>query len=338
MDLKPIDKVKLAAAVGLLLITSSVGLYLFLEWSTASPPEVVPTTQAAVATPAAATGPSFSDVRRFVRFVQSDDTAHVAAMLAKDESLTKIKGTPDRATPLHLATSVAMAKLLLDNGADINARDGHYSATPLRWAASNVWDHRQSRMDLVRYLQSKGGSEADVYFATAVGNIAQLETILAGDPSLVNKRSDNNDVLFGGGTPLQVAAYAGRVDVVKFLLDHGANIHDRSEWKNTEAVEKAAWTGGADVVEFLLDRGATVNGTDRDFTHSPLYAAATSGHANVVKILLAHGAASSSILIPAVRSAMGRAHPGDLNTGTPQEFQDVLAMLKAMPSAQGSMR
>ena len=122
MDLKPIDKVKLAAAVGLLLITSSVGLYLFLEWSTASPPEVVPTTQAAVATPAAATGPSFSDVRRFVRFVRVDDTDHVAAMLAKDESLTKIKGTPDRATPLHLATSVAMAKLLLDNGAGHRTR------------------------------------------------------------------------------------------------------------------------------------------------------------------------------------------------------------------------
>ena len=138
-----------------------------------------------------------------------------------------------------------------------------------------------------------------------MGNIAQLETILAGDPSLVNKRSDNNDVLFGGGAPLQVAAYAGRVDVVKFLLDHRTDIHDRSEWKNTEAVEKAAWTGGADVVEFLLDRGATVNGTDRDFAHSPLYAAATSGHANVVKILLAHGEHDSSILIPAVRSAIG---------------------------------
>jgi ankyrin repeat protein len=163
-----------------------------------------------------------------------------------------------------------------------------------------------------------------------------MKSILAGDPSLVNKRSDNNDVLFGGGTPLQVAAYAGRVDVVKFLLDHGANIHDRSEWKNTEAVEKAAWTGGADVVEFLLDHGATVNGTDRDYTDCPVYAAATCGHADVVKILLAHGAAGSPILMPAVRNAMGRAHPGDLNTGTPQEFQEVLAMLKAMPSAPRS--
>ena len=165
-------------------------------------------------------------------------------MLAKDASLAKVTSTQDRATPLHLATSVVMAKLLLDNGADINARDGHYSATPLRWAASNLWDHSHSWMDLVRYLQSKGASETDIYFAAAVGDVARMQTILTGDPSLVNKRSNNNDLLFGGAAPLQIAAYADRLDAVKFLLDHGANIHDRSEWKNTEAVEKAAWTGG----------------------------------------------------------------------------------------------
>jgi hypothetical protein len=338
MDLKPADKLKLAAAAGLLLITSATGLYLFLEWSTVSPPGAAPTTQAAVAPPPVAAGPSYSDVRRFVRFVKSDDITQAAAMLAKDASLAKVTSTQDRATPLHLATSVAMAKLLLDNGADINARDGHYSATALRWAASNLWDHGRSRMDLVRYLQSKGGSETDIYFAAAVGDVARLQTIVSGDPSVVNKRSDNNDVLFGGGTALQVAAYADRLDVVKFLLDHGANGHDRSEWKNTEAVEKAAWTGATDVVEYLLDRGATVNGTDKDFTHSPLYNAATSGHADVVKILIAHGAVGSPVLISAVRSAMANAHPGDPNTGTPQEFQEVLAMLNAMPPVSGSMR
>jgi hypothetical protein len=338
MDLKPADKLKLAAAAGLLLITSATGLYLFLEWSTASPPEAAPTTRAAVGPAPVAAGPSLTDVRRFVRFVQADDTQHATAMLTKDASLAKVTSTQDRAKPLHLATSVAMAKLLLDNGADINARDGHYSGTPLRWAASNLWDHSPSRMDLIRYLQSKGGSETDIYFAAAVGDIARLQTILAGDPSLVNKRSDNNDVLFGGGTPLQVAAYADRLDAVKFLLDHGANVHDRSEWKNTEAVEKAAWTGAADVVEYLLDHGATVNGTDKDFTHSPLYNAATSGHADVVKILLAHGAVGSPVLISAVRSAMANAHPGDPNAGTPQEFQEVLAMLKAMPAAPESTR
>ena len=49
MDLKLADKLKLAAAAGLLLITSATGLYLFLNWSTTSRPEVMPTTQPAVA-------------------------------------------------------------------------------------------------------------------------------------------------------------------------------------------------------------------------------------------------------------------------------------------------
>jgi hypothetical protein len=336
MALKPGDKIKLALVAGLLLISTSVGLFLFLEWSTAPEPlaqETSATEPSIAAAPPGPVAPSFSDIHKFQKLVQSDDTQHAAEMLAREPALVSVKLTNDHATALHLVSSVAMAKLLLDNGADINALDGHYSATPLRWAASNTWNHAPWVTDLIKFLESRGAKpETDIYFASAVGDISRIQTLLANDPSLINKKSDNNDPLFGGATPIQIAAYADQLETVKFLLDHGASVHDRSEWKNTEPIEKAAWTGAADVVQLLIDRGAKVDGTDSDFRDSPLYNAATSGHADVVRILLAHGAKTSPMLIPGVRDAMASARPGNPNTGTPKEFQEILEMLNAAPA------
>jgi ankyrin repeat protein len=335
MTMTGADRLKLAAAIALLLVTASAGLYLFIDWS-AAPPQETATTQASLEPPTTAptnAGPSGTDIRRFAKLVQADDIKQATAMLAKDPALASVKNAMFRASPLHLVSSVAMAKLLIDNGADVNALDAQYSATPLRWAVSNCWNHSQEQKDLQNFLASKSPPETDIYYACALGDMAQVQKLLADNPKLVNKRSDNNDALFGGGTPIQVAAYANQVEVIKYLLDHGANVRDRSEWHNTEAIEKAAWCGSTEAVQLLVDRGATVNGTTNDFKDCPLYASATAGHADIVKILLAHGAATSPFLIHAVQTAMAKAHPGDANTGTPQEFQEIIAMLKALPPA-----
>jgi len=333
MPLKPVDKATLAAVAGLLAVVLLGAMLLCWQWPTESQPAAILT---------APSGPTVAslhaDVHRFSRLIESDDTRLAAAMLAKNPSLAKERLTTDGVTPLHMATSAAMAKLLLDNGADINARDARYSATPLRWAAAALSDRKPQTRDLIRFLQSKGAAEPDIFFAATVGDVAQLDKILAQDPSHIDERAKANDILFGGCAPLQIAAYAGQFDAAKLLLDRGANVHDRSGWNNTEPMEKAAWSGTADIVTLLLDHGALVDGPDRIFTHSPLYNAAVMGHAAVVKILLARGAATSPKLIPAVRVAMQHIDPSGPPAGTPQEFQQVLAILNAIPSTQASMR
>ncbi|MGD0767008.1 MAG: ankyrin repeat domain-containing protein [Tepidisphaeraceae bacterium] len=338
MPLKPANKTTLAAVAGLLAVLLLGAVLLYWQWPAESQPDAISTTLPAPSGPSAAS--LYADVRRFFRVVESDDTQRAAAMLAKNPSLAKAKRTDDGVTPLHLASSVAMAKLLLDNGADINALDPHHSATPLRWAASSLSDRKQTTRDLIRFLQSKGAAEPDIFFAAAVGDLAQLEKILASGSSHIDERANVNDVLFAGCAPLQIAAYTGQFDAAKLLLDRGANVHDRSGWNNTEPLEKAAWTGSAEIVTLLLDHGALVDGPDKVFAHSPLYNAAVMGHAAVVKILLAHGASTSPKLIPAVRSAMqhiGSGGPGSPPPGDPEEFQQVLAMLDAMASTQASM-
>jgi ankyrin repeat protein len=330
MAIKPANKMKIAAAGVLLVVLALGALILWLELSPNSEPDVS-------APPVSATQPSSSpksDFRQFLHLVQSDDTEQAAAMLAKDPSLAKQSRPNDGATALHLATSIPMAKLLLDNGADISAHKTPYSGSPLRWAASRVWDRKPQSRELVRFLQSQGAAEPDIYFAAAFGDIAQMKKLLAADPSILEKPSRSDDVLFDNCSPLQIAAYADQFDSARFLIDQGADVRNRSGWHNTEALEKAAWVGGADVVALLLDHGASVNGPDKNFLNSPLHNAATMGHADVVKILLAHGATTSRRLIPDVRAAMQHPDNEGPMPGSPEDFKQVLEMLSAIAATQ----
>jgi ankyrin repeat protein len=333
MALKSADKLKLAAAGALLIIMALGALIVWSQLPTDSAPDVIAPPVQATQPP-----PPKSDFGHFLRIVQSDDTEQATAVLAKDPSLAKQSRSRDGATPLHLAISVSMAKLLLDNGADINAHKSAYSGTPLRWAASQLLDRKPESRKLVRFLQSRGAVEPDIYFAAAVGDIPQMKKLLAGDPSLLDKSSRSGDVLFDSCSPLQIAAYADEFDSAKFLIDQGANVRNRSGWHNTEALEKAAWVGSADIAAILLDHGASVDGPDKVYTNTPLQNAATMGHADVVKILLAHGATINRRLIPDVRAAMQ--HPPENEgplPGTQDEFKQVLEILSAIAATQPAM-
>jgi hypothetical protein len=334
MRLKPTDKTKLVFSLALLVL---VPVVCFVYWLLQSSSD---TAQSRVGAPATSQQVSLeaaqqSDLRQFLRIVQSDDTAAAAQLLKQNSWLAKgQRADDDDATALHLAHSVAMATLLLANGADLNARDSKPFATPLRWAAAELLNRDPSTPELIRFLESKGAAEPDIIFATATGDLAQMQKLLSGDGTILDERSADEDVLFGGCTPLQTAAYFGQAGAAKLLIQSGADVHDRSGWNNTEPLEKAAFAGNADVAALLVDHGAKIDGTDQDFTHSPLYNAAMMSHAEVVKILLAHGVATSPILVPGVRKAAGHPPHYGVATGTPQQYQQILALLGATPSTQ----
>jgi ankyrin repeat protein len=333
MPIHSANKLKLAAAGILLVILAAGGLILWLNFPTDSRPGSAPDVSIVTARSTTQSSPK-SDFRHFLHVVQSDDTQQAAEMLAKDPSLAKQIRTSDGATALDLAISVSMAKLLLDNGADIEAHTTPYASTPLRWAAKRLVDRKPATRELVQFLQSRGAIDADIYIATAVGDIAQMRKLLAADSSLLDKSSRRGDVLFDSCSPLQIAAYADQFDAAKFLIDQGANVRNRGGWHNTEALEKVSWVGGADVAALLLDHGASVNGADKVFANSPLDNAATMGHADIVKILLAHGATMSRSLIPDVRTAMQHPQDEGPDPGTPQEYKQILELLSAVAATQ----
>ena len=90
-----------------------------------------------------------------------------------------------------------------------------------------------------------------------------------------------------GMTPLQWAARQGHADVVRLLLEKGANVNaQRLQGHGETPLYQAASNGHADVVGLLLQKGANVNALGS----APLYGAASNGHADVARLLLQKGA------------------------------------------------
>ncbi len=95
-----------------------------------------------------------------------------------------------------------------------------------------------------------------------------------------------------GHTPLHVAAENQRVDVMRYLLDHGVDPDVRNHWEQTPLLQLAMLSRSTDTAAaaLLLERGADPSAADfRGFT--PLHVAARRGDVSHVRLLVRHGAA-----------------------------------------------
>ena len=86
------------------------------------------------------------------------------------------------------------------------------------------------------------------------------------------------------------AARKGDAAAVKALLDKGVNVNSKTRYGAT-ALSYACDKGHVDVVKLLIERGADVNAADTFYGEVPLGWALSHDHVQVVKLLLDKGAA-----------------------------------------------
>jgi len=91
------------------------------------------------------------------------------------------------------------------------------------------------------------------------------------------------------GDELRRAASEGNLAQVKALLDAGADVNSKNSYGGT-ALAFAGDKGHTEVVKLLLERGANPNVTDTFYNSTPLGWAAGKGHAEIVRALLDKGA------------------------------------------------
>ncbi len=92
-----------------------------------------------------------------------------------------------------------------------------------------------------------------------------------------------------GTTALMFAANLGYTEIVRSLLDAGANIDLPRKLYGLTALMLAVSANQLDIVQLLVSKCADVNATNEDGS-TALMAAVLKGHVNVVKVLLAAGA------------------------------------------------
>lgn len=194
----------------------------------------------------------------------------------------------DGQTPLHVASTVAIAELLLDRGADIDALDVDHESTPAQYL---VGDHPE----IVRMLIARG-CQTDILMACAVGDLSLVRAHLDRAPASVytmvsprwfpmrNPRAGGTIYIWTLGnyrSAHAIARRAGHDDVYALLFE-------RSPADLRLAVACDAGDG-AEVERLLGAGGGNATLVLSDETRLRLISAASQGDATAVRLMLRCG-------------------------------------------------
>ena len=157
-------------------------------------------------------------------------------------------------TALMLSYSAKTTQLLIEAGADINARDKNGETALMRASAKGVSDR-------VKLLINAG---ADVNaIDDAFGHTALMEASTAGIAQLlINAGADVNLCAKYGWTALEQSVDYGQYEKIKILLAAGADVNARNTWNGKTALMEASGMGRNEIVKLLIESGADVNAQD----------------------------------------------------------------------------
>ena len=125
----------------------------------------------------------------------------------------------------------------------------------------------------------KTTATAKLFTAVKANDVDQANEALEAGADANAKDSD-------GWTALVIAAGHGRTDIVKALLNKGADINARSravdQWT---PLMYAAYEGHTDTVKALLAKGVDINAKDTVFSRTALTLATSQGHKDIADLL-----------------------------------------------------
>jgi len=211
---------------------------------------------------------------------------------SKSASVKKEKTDSDRwmeaAKKGDLST---LTSLLKEKKVDVNYDSTKYGNTALRSVitSKDIKDEKE-RVKIVKFLLEKGADpnigkySSPLKVAASNGREEIVELLIkhkakvTGDAlisasskgnvniirSLVEHGADVNykDETFGYFPPLMEAAACGHFDAVKYLVEHGAKINEQPKY-GVSSLASAASGGYADIVKYLIEKGANVNLQDK---------------------------------------------------------------------------
>jgi ankyrin repeat protein len=252
---------------------------------------------------------------RVAQAIRERDLPQVRSLL--DASPDLLHAGDNRSNqPIHWAVMTRQLDLvdeLLARGADINAprQDG---ARPIQLTNGDY--HYRGWRDVPKHVTTTPaevldhlrirGAYVDINTAASIGDIDRVRELLDADPSLANRTSEYVTYYIGSGAPLKNAAARGHLEIVKLLLEHGAdpNLPEEGIAPHGHALYSAAANGHHDVAKLLLDHGAYPS-PPVESSADALSRAISNGDSRMIELLCSYGSSRSVELL---------AHYGDIQT------------------------
>lgn len=199
-------------------------------------------------------------------------------------------------TPLHFASTVEIARYLLEHGAEIDALDTQHESTPAQHMLRVIQarHYPRDRQDIARYLVA-GGCRSDILMASALGDLDLVRWHLDADPSSIRMRVSETyfpkrESRSGGTiyvqqfgrnrTPHQIARDFGHAVVFELLMERSPQ---------DVKVAQACELGDEEIFRALLASRPNLVEALSDADRRRLPDAAQNNNTNAVRLMLAAG-------------------------------------------------
>ena len=228
------------------------------------------------------------------------DNERVTELLDSDPSVVHSVNRSGE-TALHVAVEnhhIDVTQELLDRGADPN-RTNARGKKPIHLALGprpkRGWDPPPSPLwPVIGGILLGRGAEYDLWVACAIGDVDGARRILDADPEAVNDRARNYPGM--DAYPISIAADKGHIEVVRLLLERGADPdtpYDKYEGypvaERGAPLHAAALNDDLEMASLLLANGASAH-TVMDASGNALNWAIANGNDAMERLLLRHGA------------------------------------------------
>jgi|GEM_PF-816838 len=191
--------------------------------------------------------------------IVAGDVDEVKKLIAAEPKLVNI-GDEHGNRAIHwaiLARRIPIIQLLLDAGADINAKRADMQS-PLHLAleGGDYWFGKKNaaadttEREVAEFIRDNGANY-EFSAAVAFNDIDHVKAELAKQPGLANQLNDSRR------SPLYVATIRGHLDLVRLLLEHGAdtNLSEHCADKGRPLFE-ASDQNNIDMMKLLIEHGA----------------------------------------------------------------------------------
>ncbi|XP_056876820.1 histone-lysine N-methyltransferase EHMT2 isoform X3 [Takifugu flavidus] len=231
--------------------------------------------------------------RQLYPAAKQGETQRVLLMLMESIDPSYQPDAQNKRCALHAAAQrglLDICYMLVQAGANVDAQDKDLR-TPLVEAIIN------NHIEVARYLIQSGACvyhvEEDGYtglhHAAKLGNLEIVNMLLeTGQVDVNAQASFSHEEDSGGWTPIIWAAEHKHLDVIKVLLNRGADVNIADKELNV-CLHWAAYAGSVDIAELVLNAGCSLSSVN---THgdTPLHIASREGYLECVRLFLSRGA------------------------------------------------